>query len=111
MTTADICAAPSMPTIATVPISSRADSRGATSMHNGTVCLTFDFDALSSWLYNGMTSPASISRGEFSAVAVPRILSMLARRGIRATWFIPGHTVEVYRRECEAVVAAGHEVG
>jgi hypothetical protein len=39
------------------------------------VCLTFDFDALSPWT-NGMAGQnvAAISRGEFGAVALPRIL-------------------------------------
>jgi len=37
----------------------------------GTVCLTFDFDALSLWINRRQTSPASLSRGEFGAVAVP----------------------------------------
>jgi peptidoglycan-N-acetylglucosamine deacetylase len=35
---------------------------------------------------------------------------MLERRGIRATWFTPGFTIETFPRECEAVVNAGHEI-
>ena len=34
----------------------------------------------------------------------------LKSRGIKATWFIPGFTIESWPRECEAVVADGHEV-
>src|SRR5690349_10447785 len=48
------------------------------------VCLSFDFDALSVWVAQ-TDNPATISRGEFGAVAVPRILALLARRGARAT--------------------------
>lgn len=80
-------------------------------MSGGTVCLTFDFDAVSLWLARGITAPGPVSRGEFAAVAVPRVLDFLAARGLQATWFIPGHTVETYPAECREVVAAGHEVG
>jgi hypothetical protein len=62
----------------------------------GTVCLTFDFDALSLWISRRQTSPASLSRGEFGAVAVPRILQLLTTYGIQSTWFIPGHTCTGY---------------
>jgi peptidoglycan/xylan/chitin deacetylase (PgdA/CDA1 family) len=39
-----------------------------------------------------------------------RILDFLKSRGISATWFIPGFTIESWPRECEAVVGGGHEV-
>lgn len=77
----------------------------------GTVCLTFDFDAVSSWISAGMTSPGAISRGEFGAVAAPRILRLLEERGIQSTWFVPGHTAETYPDVCRRVVDSGHEVG
>jgi peptidoglycan/xylan/chitin deacetylase (PgdA/CDA1 family) len=80
-------------------------------MDKGTVCLTFDFDAVSLWLARGITTPGPVSRGEYAAVAVPRVLDFLAARQIQATWFIPGHTVETYPEACREVVAAGHEVG
>ena len=76
----------------------------------GYVCLSFDFDGPSLWIQRGMTTPTSISRGEFGAVAVPRILRLLARRDLPATFFIPGHTIETYPDECAAIAAAGHEV-
>ena len=80
-------------------------------MAKGLVCLTFDFDAISNWINMGLTTPAPISRGEFGAVAVERILHMLGARNIKCTWFIPGQTIETYPQQCRAVVAAGHEVG
>lgn len=80
-------------------------------MSKGTVCLTFDFDAMSLWIVRGMVSPGPISRGEFGAHAVPRLLHLLDREHLPATFFIPGHTVETYPAECRAIVAAGHEVG
>jgi peptidoglycan/xylan/chitin deacetylase (PgdA/CDA1 family) len=76
----------------------------------GYVCLSFDFDGPSLWIQRGMTNPTSISRGEFGAVAVPRILRLLERRGIPATFFIPGHTLESYPEVCASVAAAGCEV-
>ncbi len=77
-----------------------------------TVCLTFDFDAVSIWIGPyGATSPSAISRGEFGAVGVERILRLLEGAGIAATFFIPGHTVETYPDHARAIVAAGHEVG
>jgi peptidoglycan/xylan/chitin deacetylase (PgdA/CDA1 family) len=75
------------------------------------VCLTFDFDALSSWIYRGATTPTPLSRGEFGAVGAERILALLAERGIASTWFIPGHTIETYPAFCARVHAAGHEIG
>jgi peptidoglycan-N-acetylglucosamine deacetylase len=87
---------------------SRGD--GAKSMSAGTVCLTFDFDAVSLWMSRGMRTPAPVSRGEFGPVAVPRILELLGARSIPTTWFIPGHTIETYPEVCQEVVDAGHEV-
>ncbi|MGW0478449.1 polysaccharide deacetylase family protein [Nonomuraea sp. NPDC003214] len=79
-------------------------------MPESTICLTFDFDAISLWLARGMTSPGPVSRGEFGAHAMPRILKALARRGITATFFVPGHTVDTYPAECAAIAEAGHEI-
>ncbi|MGY9054459.1 MAG: polysaccharide deacetylase family protein [Alphaproteobacteria bacterium] len=73
--------------------------------------LSFDFDALSLWIARGMTTPTPISRGEFGAVAVPRILALLAKYDIKASFFVPGMTIETYPAQVEAIVAAGHEVG
>jgi peptidoglycan/xylan/chitin deacetylase (PgdA/CDA1 family) len=75
------------------------------------VCLTFDFDALSSWIYRGLTTPTPLSRGEFGAVGARRILGLLAANRIAATWFIPGHTLETYPELCQEIHAAGHEIG
>lgn len=80
-------------------------------MGSGTGCLTFDFDAVSLWISRNILIPTPISRGEFGAVAVPRILNLLSERNIPSTWFIPGHTVEASPEVCREIVAAGHEVG
>jgi peptidoglycan/xylan/chitin deacetylase (PgdA/CDA1 family) len=75
------------------------------------VCLTFDFDTQSGFIARGMTTPTPLSRGEFGGrVGTPRILDFLKSRDIKVTWFIPGFTIESWPRECEAVVAGGHEI-
>jgi peptidoglycan/xylan/chitin deacetylase (PgdA/CDA1 family) len=79
-------------------------------MNRGTVCLTFDFDAVSLWIVRDLLSPTPVSRGEFGAVAVPRILNLLAERDLTSTWFIPGHTIETYPEVCKEIVQTGHEV-
>jgi peptidoglycan-N-acetylglucosamine deacetylase len=58
-----------------------------------------------------LTTPTPLSRGEFGALASSRILALLKSNGIHSTWFTPGYTIETYPRECEAVLAAGHEIG
>ena len=75
------------------------------------VCLTFDFDAMSGFISRGMKTPTPISRGEFGVVGVARVLELLARRGIDATWFIPGVVIETYPEVCARIAEAGHEIG
>ena len=75
------------------------------------VCIGFDFDAVSGFISRGLTSPTPMSRGEFGPVAVPRILDLLRRYEVPATWFVPGHTLETYPKECSLVAEAGHEIG
>ncbi len=76
----------------------------------GYVCVTFDFDGPSLWMQRRMTTATPISRGEFGAVAVPRILRLLERRGIPSTFFVPGHTIETYPDVCSTIAAAGCEI-
>lgn len=77
-----------------------------------TVLLTFDFDAVSLWLGSmEARTPSAISRGEFGVVGVRRILALLERYGIAATFFVPGHTAETYPDATREIVAAGHEIG
>lgn len=80
-------------------------------MPNSTVCLTFDFDAFSVWFSYPQTTPSMLSRGEYGArVGVPRILDLLARYGLKATFFTPGHTVESFPKAVESILEAGHEI-
>lgn len=77
-----------------------------------TVCLTFDFDGIAFWAGTlGQTSPAAISRGEFSGrVAVPRVLDVLAREDVKATFFVPGITIEAWPELCRRILGEGHEI-
>ncbi|MFJ4773761.1 polysaccharide deacetylase [Streptomyces uncialis] len=82
-------------------------------MTKPTVCLTFDFDAISVWLGTmGLSTPTYVSRGEFAAnVATPRILDLLEREGVTSTWYIPGLDVDTYPDVCKRIRDAGHEIG
>lgn len=80
-------------------------------MANATVCLTFDFDAVSPWVLREDVSPTQLSRGVFGAdVGVPRLLDLLAEYGVEATFFVPGHTVESFPEPVERIHAAGHGI-
>jgi peptidoglycan/xylan/chitin deacetylase (PgdA/CDA1 family) len=80
-------------------------------MPRSRVCLTFDFDALSVWFGYDRVTPAMLQRGEYGArVGVPRLLERLGALGLPATFFVPGHTIESFPAQCEAILAAGHEV-
>jgi peptidoglycan/xylan/chitin deacetylase (PgdA/CDA1 family) len=75
-----------------------------------TVALTFDHDALSSPVDRG-EGPVSRSRGEFGPrVGVLRILDLLRRHSIPATFFVPGHTVVTFPDSVKAIVDGGHEL-
>jgi peptidoglycan/xylan/chitin deacetylase (PgdA/CDA1 family) len=53
-----------------------------------------------------------LSQGTYGAkVAVPRILELLDREGVKATFFIPGWVVEQHEAVCRAIKEAGHEIG
>ena len=81
-------------------------------MPHSTVCLSFDFDAMSVWLAYDRPTPAMLARGEFGArVGVPRILELLRSHELDATFFVPGHTVESFPAETASILEAGHEVG
>jgi peptidoglycan/xylan/chitin deacetylase (PgdA/CDA1 family) len=81
-------------------------------MSRATVCLTFDFDAISLWIGPfGATSPSMISRGEFGAVGARRLLALLDREQIPATFFVTGHTADTYPEIVRDIAEAGHEIG
>ncbi|MGO9603268.1 MAG: polysaccharide deacetylase family protein [Candidatus Binataceae bacterium] len=76
------------------------------------VCLSFDFDALSLWIGGFRArSLSAISRGEFGRVGAMRLLDMLKHWGISSTWFVPGHSAETFPQVIERIAAEGHELG
>lgn len=74
-------------------------------------CLTFDFDAMSGMIARGLTTPTPISRGEFGVIGVRRILALLAKYGLKASFFVPGVVIGTYPKAVEDILAAGHEIG
>jgi len=75
-----------------------------------TVALTFDHDSISDGVRRG-DSPVKMSHAEFGVrVGAPRILELLASRGIASTWFVPGHTLETFPESTAAIVDGGHEI-
>ena len=74
-------------------------------------CITFDFDGMSSWIGSAKSNnPSMISRGQFGAVAIPRILDLLDRYQIRSSFAIPGHTAYAYPRLVAEIHDRGHEL-
>jgi peptidoglycan/xylan/chitin deacetylase (PgdA/CDA1 family) len=77
--------------------------------------LGFDLDAETVWWDDpaaGKGKPAPVSHGRYGPkVALPRILELLQRHRIRATFFIPVWVAENYPQSVRAVVEAGHEIG
>lgn len=77
------------------------------------VALSFDFDAETNALRDGDYSPGILSQGEYAArVAVPRILALLDKYRIPASFFVPAVTALLHPEEIKAIVAKGrHEIG
>lgn len=75
-----------------------------------TVALTFDHDSISDGVRRG-DSPVKLSHAEFGVrVGAPRILELLASRGIASTWFVPGHTLVTFPESAAAILGGGHEI-
>ncbi len=76
--------------------------------------LTFDVDAESSVLFDAPEARERLSIMSHQAygprVGVPRILRILRRHGVRATFFVPGFTADRYPDVIRAIVEDGHEV-
>ena len=76
------------------------------------VALSFDSDHETQTLRWGHDSPGRLSAGQYGArVGVPRILELLARNDIKATFFVPAVVALLYPDEQKRVIAEGHEIG
>jgi len=79
------------------------------------VSLTFDVDAEAGLLGDSPSFArrlTSLSEGRFGvARGVPRILDLLSKFTIPATFFVPGHTADSHPGLVETLLKAGHEIG
>lgn len=75
----------------------------------------FDVDAESVWLgmdRRNVDRLVTMSYGGYEArVGIPKLLELLARYEVKATFFITGWTVEAHPAACESILRAGHEIG
>src|SRR5215475_11657592 len=75
------------------------------------VALSFDSDHETSTLREGSVSPGRLSQGEYgSRSAVPRILALLRRHDLRASFFVPAVVALLHPDEQRRVVDEGHEL-
>ncbi|CAG7583107.1 hydrolase [Rhodococcus wratislaviensis IFP 2016] len=83
--------------------------------HTAAAAFTFDVDAESCVLAHDPTSADCMSLMSHQSygprVGVPRILRILERQDVRATFFVPGFTAECYPDTVRAIIDGGHEVG
>ncbi|KAH7184888.1 uncharacterized protein B0J16DRAFT_362532 [Fusarium flagelliforme] len=73
-----------------------------------------DIDAVPGWLgsYGGQDSPSDISQGLFARThSVRRILKLFKKYNIKATWFIPSHSLKTFPEEYAMVCDAGYKIG
>jgi len=77
------------------------------------VCLTFDTDTEAPLLRDGTTSPTTLSASDFGAQSgIRRILEMLDRHGVPATFFVTGVDAMLHPDMLAAILKSGkNEVG
>jgi peptidoglycan/xylan/chitin deacetylase (PgdA/CDA1 family) len=76
------------------------------------VALSFDSDHETNELRDGGKSIGRMSTGEFGVrQGVPRILALLAKQSVPATFFVPAVSALLHPDEQRRVVAEGHEIG
>jgi peptidoglycan/xylan/chitin deacetylase (PgdA/CDA1 family) len=79
------------------------------------VTISFDVDGETVWWEDPATQqapPGSVSHGRYGPQrALPKILELLERHRLRATFFVPSWIAETYPEPIKAIAAAGHELG
>ncbi len=83
--------------------------------HRAAAAFTFDVDAESCVLAHDPRAASRMSLMSHQSygprVAVPKLLAILERQDVRATFFVPGFTAECYPEMVRSIVDAGHEIG
>lgn len=78
------------------------------------VLLGFDVDGETLWTARDPANaarPVTLSQGRYGPeVGVPRLLDLLKRQGIQATFFVPGMVIERYADLMRRLVDEGHEI-
>jgi peptidoglycan-N-acetylglucosamine deacetylase len=76
------------------------------------VALSFDSDHDTNELRDGGRSISRLAWGQYgNRVGVPRILRLLRKYAVRASFFVPAVTALLYPEEQRRLVAEGHEIG
>jgi peptidoglycan-N-acetylglucosamine deacetylase len=76
------------------------------------VALSFDVDQETLSLRDGKTAPALLAQGEYgSRAGLPRILKLLERYAIPASFYIPAVSALLHPNDVRHIARAGHEVG
>ncbi|KAI5477519.1 hypothetical protein MNV49_006306 [Pseudohyphozyma bogoriensis] len=73
-----------------------------------------DFDAVAIYINTmdgGPVNMSDVSRGVYGAKrGVPRLLKLFEDKNIKATWFVPGHSLETFPDAAAAIRDSGHEL-
>lgn len=76
------------------------------------VALSFDSDHESNELRDGGASIGRLSWGQYgSRVAIPRILALLRKYSVKASFYVPAVVAMTYPDEQRSIIGEGHEIG
>ena len=82
--------------------------------YEAAACLTFDLDAEAAVLtadINSIHRMSPMSHQAYGPLAgVPRLLELLGKHGLSATFFIPGYSAHRYPATVRSIAEAGHEI-
>lgn len=84
--------------------------------HQVAASLSFDFDGETPYLWRNRATPVNLlseveQRRFGPRIGVYRLLELLEKWGIRATFFVPGAIAELYPKAVEMISHLGHEIG